>query len=83
MGNQENIPGECVSGFIPATNTHGALKQRFKLKHLHNITSLSFSRLTESNIFVQRGLKVTSKAVQHRVRSHGESEALIAVIVHV
>lgn len=22
MGNQENIPGECVSGFIPATNTH-------------------------------------------------------------
>lgn len=20
MGNQENIPGECVSGFIPATD---------------------------------------------------------------
>lgn len=21
MGNQENIPGECVSGFIPVTDT--------------------------------------------------------------
>lgn len=27
MGNQENIPGECVSGFIPATHTHTHVRQ--------------------------------------------------------
>lgn len=41
------------------------------------------SRLTECNVFVQGRLKVASKAVEHRVAVHRESEALIPVIVHI
>lgn len=39
--------------------------------------------LTECDIFVQRGLKVTGKTMKHRVTTHWEGEALISVVVHV
>lgn len=46
-------------------------------------TSCSLSWLTECDIFVQYGFKVASKAMEHRVTTNCESEALIPVIVHV
>lgn len=47
------------------------------------MTSSLFNRLTECDIFVESGLKVTSKAMEHRVTIHFEPEALIPVIVHI
>lgn len=44
MGNQENIPGECVSGFIPATNKP-LVEIQTGSRFLHNGTS-SFMNMT-------------------------------------
>lgn len=79
MGNQENIPGECVSGFIPVTD---AMKVKIYVDFQKSEKS-SWRRLTEGDIFVQRGLEVPSKTMKHRVTSDGESEALVSVVVHV
>lgn len=37
MGNQENIPGECVSGFIPATHTQQNMNTKLKSQHIRNL----------------------------------------------
>lgn len=64
MGNHENIPGECVSGFIP-------LKHKGLHYDLTITRHLTFrSLLTECDIFVERGLKVPSKAMEYRVTTH-------------
>lgn len=47
------------------------------------MTSCLSSKLTECDIFVQCGFKVASKAMEHRVTTHRESEALIPIIVHI
>lgn len=82
MGNQENIPGECVSGFIPATQ-HTAEHEYKAQVSAHKEPGLTRRWRTECDIFVQRGLKVARKAMEHWVTTHGETETLIPVVVHV
>lgn len=53
---------------------HGLLKKG---------TTLSWRRLTERDVFVQRGLEVPGKTMKYCVTIDGESEALISVVVHV
>lgn len=39
--------------------------------------------LTKHDIFVQRGLKIPSKTMKHRVTGHGETQTLVSIVVHI
>lgn len=66
-----------------ACNTHAQNKYKY-LDLLSTKEDFIFMRgLTECDIFVQCGLKVASKTVQHRVTTHWEPEALIPIVVHI
>lgn len=46
MGNQENIPGECVSGFMPATETTNVVNTDFLKKRARRCHGDDLLRVT-------------------------------------
>lgn len=39
--------------------------------------------LTKHNIFIQRGLKISSKTMKDRITGHSETQTLVSVVVHI
>lgn len=72
---------DAVEIIVPTRSITAAWADVYMVKIKHICTQKVI--LTKHDIFVQCGLKISSKTMKHRVTGHRETQTLISVVVHI